>query len=183
MPHHPAPDTLALTRQVLASALRGMALGAALVLLWVGWRFIGGAPADDRPPHVRVSDVTPGAYKWTDAPLPPPGVSAAEAGRYKLLVLRDAAGTAHAFYLPATDGLATVPSGSNALSPGVPCADFAPDFRTQDIACRQSSAGFEFATRHRWALNGQPLTPGVPGLTAAPGGEEAGDWVWPVPGH
>ena len=110
MPHHPAPDTLALTRHALASALRGMALGAAFVLLWVGWHFIGGAPADDRPPHVRVSDVTPGSYKWTDAPLPPPGVPAAEAGRYKLLVLRDADGIAHAFYLSASDGLATVPS-------------------------------------------------------------------------
>lgn len=180
MAHHPATETLALTRHALASALRGMALGAAVVLLWVGWRFIGGAPADDRPPHLRVSDVTPGTYKWSDAPLPPPGVPAADAGRYKLLVLRDGAGTGHAFYLPASEGIATVPSGSNALSPGVPCADFAPDFRTQDIACRQASPGYEFATRLRWTLDGRPLTSGAPALAAAPGGERSGDWVWPL---
>ena len=105
-----------------------------------------------------------------------------EARRYKLLLLRDAAGTAHAFYLPATEGLATVPAGSGPLSPGVPCDDFAPDFRTQDIACRQARPGFEFAARHRWALDGQPLTAGAPALAAAPGQESAGDWVWPLPG-
>lgn len=155
---------------------------AALVLLWVGWRFIGGAPAEDHTPHLRVSDVMPGSYKWSDAPLPPPGAPAADAGRYKLLVLRDAAGTAHAFYLPASEGLATVPAGSSPLSPGVPCADFAPDFRRQDIACRQASPGYEFAARLRWSLDGSPLTPGAPALAAAPGGERSGDWIWPSPG-
>jgi hypothetical protein len=171
-----------LTRHILATALRGMAVGAALVLAWVGWGVLRGAPVDRGPPQLRVADLAPGSFKWSDAPVPPPGVRTEDAARYKLLVLRDAAGTARAFYLPASDGQATVPAGSGPLSPGVPCEDFAPDFRTQDIGCRQARAGFEFALRHRWALDGSPLTPGAPALAPAPGGEQSGDWVWPLPG-
>ena len=182
MTTRPDPARPDLTRHALTQALRGMAVGAALVALWVAWGVIRGAPQDDRPPSLRVADLAPGSFKWSDAPVPPPGVRREDAGRYKLLVLRDAAGTARAFYLPASDGLATVPAGSAPLSPGVPCADFAPDFRTQDIGCRQARPGFEFATRQRWSLDGQARTPGAPALVAAPGGEQAGDWVWPPPG-
>ena len=56
------------------------------------------------------------------------------------------------------------------------------DFRTRDIGCRQARPGFEFATRLRWALDGSPVTPGATALVAAPGGEQAGEWVWPRPG-
>ena len=178
----PPPMSPELTRHILATALRGMLVGGALVFAWVSWGFLGGAPVDRRAPHLGINDLVPGSFKWADAPVPPPGVRPDEARRYKLLLLRDAAGTAHAFYLPATEGLATGPAGSGPLSPGVPCDDFAPDFRTQDIACRQARPGFEFAARHRWALDGQPLTAGAPALAAAPGPESAGAWVWPLPG-
>ncbi|MFD1709235.1 hypothetical protein FVQ98_08520 [Ottowia sp. GY511] len=169
-------------RVALTQALRGMAVAAALVALWVLWGFIGGAPKDERPPSLPIGDLAPERFKWSDAPVPPPGVRPEDGARYKLLVLRDAAGTARAFYLPAADGLATVPAGSSPLSPGVPCDDFAPDFRTRDIGCRQARPGFEFATRLRWALDGSPVTPGATALVAAPGAEQAGEWVWPRPG-
>lgn len=172
-----------LHRHLLANALRGMALGAALVLLWIGWLFARGSGETAAAPSLRVSDVQPEHFKWSDAPVGPAGISNEQAAQLKLLVLRDAAGTVHAFYLPAIDGVASVPTGSAPLSPGIPCDDFAPDFRRQHITCRQPRAGFEFAARHRWALNGQPLTPGAPALVAAPGGEHNGDWVWPLRGH
>ena len=60
---------------------------------------------------------------------------------------------------------------------GLPCADFAPDFARQDIACRQAAPGFEFALRHRWSLTGQPLTPNTPPLPVAAGHETGGQWL------
>ena len=94
------PPRSDITRVALTQALRGMAVAAALVGLWVLWGFIGGAPKDDRPPSLPISDLAPERFKWSDAPVPPPGVRPEDGARYKLLVLRDAAGTARAFYLP-----------------------------------------------------------------------------------
>lgn len=172
-----------LHRRLLANALRGMALGAALVLLWIGWQFARGPGETAAAPSLRVSDVQPERFKWSHAPIGPAGMSSEQAAQLKLLVLRDATGTVHAFYLPTEGGVTSVPAGSAPLSPGIPCDDFAPDFRLQEIGCHQPRAGFEFAARHRWTLYGQPLTPGTPALVAAPGGEHNGDWVWPLRGH
>lgn len=168
-------------RQLLAAILRGMAWAAALVLVGVGWLVVRGPDETQALPSLRVSDLPPGSFKWSDAPVPPPGVGSEQAARLKLLVLRDASGRVHAFYLPATDGKASVPTGGDALLPGIPCEDFAPDFRTQDIACRQAATGFDFALHHRWSLTGDNLTGGAPNLRRADGRETAGDWVWPDP--
>ena len=39
------------------------------------------------------------------------------------------------------------------------------------------AAGFDFAARHRWSLQGRALSPGTPELFAVPGQERDGDWV------
>ena len=92
------------------------------------------------------------------------------------LVLREPGGLVRAYYLPIDNGRAAVPA-AGALAPGVPCEDFAPDFGTQDIGCRQARPGFEFALRHRWALDGRALAGHLPDLLSAHGREVEGDWV------
>ena len=65
------PPRSDITRVALTQALRGMAVAAALVALWVLWGFVGGAPKDKRPPSLPIGDLAPERFKWSDAPVPP----------------------------------------------------------------------------------------------------------------
>jgi hypothetical protein len=166
---------------LLAAALRGMVMLAALGGLVLGWRYASGPSDVDGPPSVRVLKLLPGTFMWTDAPRDarylPEGLRPADAARLKLLLLRDEAGTVRGFWLPQQDGRADIPVSPSPASPGIPCEDLAPDFRTGDIACRQTTAGMAFGQRHRWSLEGRALTPGTPDLYPAAGREMDGDWV------
>lgn len=159
-------------RAVLTALLRGMALVGVLALLWVGWQVLRGPRQAEAPPSVRVSKLVPGSFILVDAPVQPAGARAP----LKLLVLREPGGQVRGYFLPVEAGRAMVPV-AGALVGGAPCDDFAPDFVAQDIACRQAHPGFEFALRHRWALDGRALTPGTPPLEAARGHETQGDWL------
>jgi hypothetical protein len=158
-----------------------MLAAAAVAALVLGWRYARGPARHDGPPSVRVVKLLPGTFLWTDAPQDarylPDGLRAQQAARLKLLVLRGDDGVVHAFYLPQQDGRAEVPTAASPASAGIPCADFAPDFKAGDIACRQPVAGFEFALRHRWTLQGRALSVGSPPLQAAAGQEVNGEWV------
>ena len=90
--------------------------------------------------------------------------------------LRGEDGAVRGFYLPQQDGFVGVPTAASPLTPGIPCADFAPDFRAGDIACRQAAPGFDFALRHRWSLQGRALSAGSPDLHAVAGHEVDGSW-------
>lgn len=170
-----------LERRLLASSLRGMAWVAALAAFWVGWSVVRGPEREASVPSLSVADLPPRSHTWADPPVPPPGLPVAAAAQFKLLLLRDAQGSVHALYWPLADGRPSLPTGGSALGPGLPCEDIAPDFQQQDIACRQASAGFEFALRHRWSLRGDALSPGTPALPRAAGQEQNGEWVWPAP--
>ncbi|HRN75765.1 hypothetical protein [Ottowia sp.] len=176
-------------RRALAWALRAMVALAALVGLTFGWRYASGPAEPDGPPSVRVLKLLPGTFMWADAPADarylPAGLAAADAERLKLLLLRGEDGVLRAFYLPRSGGQVGLPGGASPASPGLPCRDVAPDFGRADIACRQAAPGFEFALRHRWALDGSSLTPGTPALAAVHGREVDGDWVFEpaVPGR
>lgn len=169
-------------RRLLTLALRAMVALAALLGLTLGWRYAGGPAAPDGPPSVRVLKLLPGTFLWVDAPADarylPDGLSAADAERLKLLLLRGDDGVLRGFWLPRDRGRVGLPGGASVVSPGIPCRDVAPDFRAGDIACRQAAPGFEFALRHRWALDGSSLTTSTPALTAARGHEVDGDWVF-----
>ena len=168
-------------RRLLIAALRGMVAAAALVGLVLGWRYAAGPPNADGPPSVRVLKLLPGTFLWAGAPADarylPAGLGPQDATRLKLLVLRGEDGTLRGFWLPQQGGRIGVPTDASPASPGIPCDDFAPDFRAGDIACRQSVPGFEFALRHRWSLQGRALSAGTPDLAAANGREADGDWV------
>lgn len=168
-------------RRLLIATLRGMVAAAALIGLVLGWRYASGPANVDGPPSVRVLKLLPGTFMWTDAPSEarylPAGVRPPDAGRLKLLVLRGEDGVVRAFWLPQQQGRIDVPTTASPASPGIPCNDFAPDFRAGDIACRQPVPGFEFAQRHRWSLEGAPLSTGSPALVKANGREMDGDWV------
>lgn len=172
--------------RLLSLALRAMVALAALVGVTLGWRYAGGPPSPEGPPSVRVLKLLPGTFMWADAPADarylPDGLTASDAERLKLLLLRGEDGLLRAFYLPRRDGQVGLPGGASPAGPGIPCRDVAPDFRAGDIACRQAVPGFEFALRHRWALDGRSLTAGTPGLTAARGHEADDNWVFePTP--
>ena len=168
-------------RALLILALRAMLAVAALAALVLSWRYAAGPAQPHGAPSVRVLKLLPGTFLWADAPADPrylpPGLGAPDAERLKLLLLRDEQGALRAFWLPRQQGQPGLPSGASPDGPAIPCRDIAPDFRQGDIACRQAQPGFEFALRHRWALDGQPLTSGTPPLAAAPGQERDGDWV------
>ncbi len=168
-------------RRLLTLAFNAMLAVALLAALVLGWRFVGGPPAVDGPPAVRVARLPPGGFAWvgapTDARYLPEGLRVQDAGRIALLLLREPDGRLRAFYLPRQDGRASVPVAASPAVAGIPCEDVAPDFRQGDIACRQTAAGFDFAARHRWSLQGRALSPGTPELFAVPGQERDGDWV------
>ncbi|MFT4195592.1 hypothetical protein [Ottowia sp.] len=159
-------------RAVLAAALRGLMAAGLLALLWVGWQMARGPREAPAAPSVRVARLAPGSFMLVDAPLPPAGAR----DPLKLLVLREPGGLVRGFYLPIDQGGAAVPV-SGALVSGVPCEDFAPDFTAGDIGCRQARPGFEFALRHRWALDGRALAGHLPDLLPAWGREVEGDWL------
>lgn len=169
-------------RRLLTLALRAMLALAVLAGAVLGRRYAGGPATPNGPPSVRVLKLLPATFMWADAPADarylPKGLAAADAERLKLLLLRGEDGVLRAFYLPRSGGQVGLPGGASPVSPGIPCRDVAPDFRLGDIACRQAVPGFEFALRHRWALDGASLTPGTPALTAARGHEFDGDWVF-----
>ena len=168
-------------RRLLTLAFNAMLAVALLAALVLGWRFAGGPPAADGPPAVRVARLPPGGFVGvgapTDARYLPEGLRVQDAGRIALLLLREPDGRLRAFYLPRQDGRASVPVAASPAVAGIPCEDMAPDFRQGDIACRQTAAGFDFAARHRWSLQGRALSPGTPELFAVPGQERDGDWV------
>ncbi len=159
-------------RAILIAALRGMAAAGVLALLWVGVQMMRGPREPPAAPSVRVARLLPGSFMLVDAPLAPAGAREP----LKLLVLREPGGLVRAYYLPIDNGRAAVPV-AGALLRGLPCEDFAPDFGTQDIGCRQARSGFEFALRHRWALDGRALAAHLPDLLSAHGREVEGDWV------
>jgi hypothetical protein len=167
--------------RLLSATLRGMVAAAAVAGLVLGWRYASGPSDPDGPPSVRVLKLLPGTFMWTEAPRDarylPEGLRAGDAPRLKLLLLRDEAGMVRGFWLPQQDGRADVPVSPSPALPGIPCEDFAPDFRAGDIACRQTSAGMAFGQRHRWSLEGRALTAGTPDLYPAQGREIDGDWV------
>ena len=166
--------------RLLSAMLRGMVAAAAVAGLVLGWRYASGPSDPDGPPSVRVLKLLPGTFMWTEAPRDarylPEGLRPDDAARLKLLLLRDEAGTVRGFWLPQQDGRADVPVSPSPALPGIPCEDFAPDFRAGDIACRQTSAGMAFGQRHRWSLEGRALTAGTPDLYPAQGREVDGDW-------
>ncbi|RRD56787.1 hypothetical protein EII20_09480 [Comamonadaceae bacterium OH2545_COT-014] len=168
-------------RRLLALALRGMTAVALLACAAVGWHVARGpAVPDEATPGIRTARLAPGQWRWADAPAPPPGLPLAESASLRLLLLRTADGRLHAFHFTAVQGRPTVPVSAPPASlgsPGLPCDDITPDFATQDIACRQPRPGFEFAQRHRWSLDGRPLTPGTPPLPVAAGRETGGEWA------
>ena len=130
---------------------------------------------------MRVARLPPGSFFWASAPddprYLPDGLRAQDADRLALLLLRERDGSLRAFYLPRQGGRASVPAAASPAVAGIPCEDMAPDFGRGDIACRQTSAGFDFAARHRWSLQGRALSPGTPDLYAVPGQELDGDWL------
>ncbi len=168
-------------QRLLSAALRGMVAVAALVGMVLGWRYASGPVDADGPPSVRVLKLLPGTFMWSEAPRDarylPDGLRPADAARLKLLLLRDEDGAVRGFWLPQQDGRADVPVTASPATPGIPCEDLAPDFRSADIACRQTAAGMAFGQRHRWSLQGRALTPGTPDLYPAQGREVDGDWV------
>ena len=161
-------------------ALNVMLAVAILAAGELAWRFAGGPPPDG-PPGVRVARLPPGSFVWASAPddprYLPDGLRAQDAGRLALLLLRERDGSLRAFYLPRQGGRASVPAAASPAVAGIPCEDMAPDFGRGDIACRQTSAGFDFAARHRWSLQGRALSPGTPDLYAVPGQQLDGDWL------
>ncbi|MDR1969381.1 MAG: hypothetical protein LBQ32_11945 [Burkholderiaceae bacterium] len=159
-------------RAVLAAAVRGLSVMGISALLWAGWQAAGGPRELPAPPSVRVAKLAPGDFMLVAAPLLPEGAREP----LKLLVLREPGGLVRGFYLPIDEGRAAVPV-SGALLRGVPCEDFAPDFTTGDIGCRQARPGFEFALRSRWSLDGRPLSAHLPPLLPAQGREVDGDWL------
>lgn len=159
-------------RVVLAALLRGLVVGGLLVLLWVSWQMLRGPRDVPALPSVRVARLVPGSFMLVDAPVLPADAH----DPMKLLVLREPGGLVRGFYLPVDRGRVLVPV-SDQMPGGVPCDDFAPDFVTQDMGCRQARPGFGFALRHRWSLDGRPLTPVTPALRPAHGQEIDGDWV------
>ncbi len=172
-------------RAILVFALRALLAVAVLAAVVLSWRYAAGPATPQGPPSVRVLKLLPGTFMWADPPddarYLPPGLGVPDAARLKLLLLRTEDGVLRAFYLPRQQGQVGLPAGTSPHGPAIPCRDVAPDFRRGDIACRQSAPGFEFALRHRWALDGQPLTAGTPPLVAVPGHEVDGDWVWAMP--
>lgn len=167
-------------RRLLTLALNVMLAVAILAAGVLAWRFAGGPPPDG-PPGVRVARLPPGSFVWASAPddprYLPDGLRAQDAGRLALLLLRERDGSLRAFYLPRQGGRASVPAAASPAVAGIPCEDMALDFGRGDIACRQTSAGFDFAARHRWSLQGRALSPGTPDLYAVPGQELDGDWL------
>ncbi len=167
-------------RRLLAIALRAMMAVAVLAALVLSWRYAAGPAEPEGPPSVRVVKLLPGTFLWADAPADarylPDGLRAQEAARLKLMLLRGEDGAVRGFYLPQQDGFVGVPTAASPLTPGIPCADFAPDFRAGDIACRQAAPGFDFALRHRWSLQGRALSAGSPDLHAVAGHEVDGSW-------
>jgi hypothetical protein len=159
-------------RALLAAALRGLVAAGVLALLWVGWQMARGPLDAPAVPSVRVARLAPGNFIVVDAPALPAGAR----GPLKLLVLRQTDGLLRGYYLPVDGGQPAVPV-SGALVGGVPCDDFAPDFASGDIGCRQARAGFDFALRPRWALDGRAQAPHLPDLLAAKGREVDGDWL------
>jgi hypothetical protein len=159
-------------RAALATALRVLMAAGIAALLWVGWQAAGGPRERPAPPSVRVARLAPGGFMLVVAPLLPKDAREP----LKLLVLREPGGLVRGFYLPIDEGRAAVPV-SGALLRGVPCEDFAPDFTSGDIGCRQARPGFEFALRSRWSLDGRPLLPHLPPLLPAQGREVDGDWL------
>ena len=169
-------------RRLISAALRAMLAVAALAaLVLLSWRYAAGPADPEGPPSVRVVKLLPGTFLWADAPADarylPDGLRAQEAARLKLMLLRGEDGAVRGFYLPQQDGFVGVPTAASPLTPGIPCADFAPDFRAGDIACRQAAPGFDFALRHRWSLSGKALSAGSPDLQPVAGHEADGDWV------
>ena len=162
---------------------------AALVGLTFGWRYASGPAEPDGPPSVRVLKLLPGTFMWADAPADarylPAGLAAADAERLKLLLLRGEDGVLAPLHRPRRGGPAGPRGGASRARPGRPWRDGGADFGRADIACRQAAPGFEFALRHRWALDGSSLTPGTPALAAVHGREVDGDWVFEpaVPGR
>jgi hypothetical protein len=159
-------------RALLTAMLRGLGAIGMAALLWAGWQAAGGPREPPAPPSVRVAKLAPGSFMLVAAPLLPEGAREP----LKLLVLREPDGGVRGFYLPIDEGRAAVPV-SGALLRGVPCEDFAPDFTTRDIGCRQARPGFEFALRPRWSLDGRPLSAHLPALLPAQGREADGDWL------
>ena len=158
-------------RRLLTLAFNAMLAVALLAALVLGWRFVGGPPAVDSPPAVRVARLPPGGFAWvgapTDARYLPGGLRVRDAGRIALLLLREPDGL-RAFCLPRQDGRASVPV---AASPAVGrhsvrgCGAGLPP---GDIACRQTAAGFDFAASSLVA-GGWALSP-VPGCSRAGAG-------------
>ncbi|MDO5693550.1 MAG: hypothetical protein Q4G70_13930 [Pseudomonadota bacterium] len=167
-------------RRLLITALRAMTAVAVLAAMVLSWRYVAGPAHPEGPPSVRVVKLLPGTFIWADAPddarYLPNGLRAREAARLKLLVLRAEDGVVRGFYLPQQDGFVGVPTTESPVTPGIPCADFAPDFRSGDIACRQAVPGFDFALRHRWSLQGRALSAGSPDLHVVAGSVVDGDW-------
>ena len=145
----------------------------------LGWQVMTARPAPDEAAAqgLPVARLQPGRWRWTEAPALPPGAQLPEGASLRVLLLRLPGGELRAFYATAMQGRPTVPVGSGHVGAvGLPCADFAPDFARQDIACRQAVAGYEFALRHRWSLQGEPLTSGTPPLPEVAGREIDGQW-------
>lgn len=172
-------------RRLLARLLQAMAALALLAFVALGWQAAGGPPAAPHEASLRTARLQAGQWRWAEAPALPRGLRLADGASLHVLLLRLPDGALRAFYATASaDGRPTLPAGSPGLgTPGQPCADFAPDMRQGDIACRQAAPGFEFALRHRWSLHGEPLTSGTPALPVAAGHEDQGDWrpdlAWP----
>ncbi len=167
------------SRRHWARAVAGMAALGLLVFAWLGWQVLSAQPDGQQAAAqgLYVANLAPARYRWAEAPALPAGVQLPEGASLRVLLLRLPDGALHAFYATATQGRPGLPAGSGHVgAAGLPCADFAPDFKTQDIACRQAEPGFEFALRHRWSLTGQALTPNTPPLPAAPGREVNGQW-------
>ena len=177
----PVPVPVLDERRLIIAALRAMLAVAALAALVLAWRYAAGPARPDGPPSVRVIKLLPGTFVWADAPADarylPAGLRPQDAARLKLLVLRGEDGVVRAFWLPQLDGQPSVPTDASLAAGGIACRDFAPDFRTADIACRQAAPGFDFALRHRWSLAGKALSLGSPDLQPVAGQEADGDWV------
>ena len=167
-------------RRQLARAVAGLAALGLLAFGWLGWRVMAARPAADlvAAQGLHVANLAPGRYRWAEAPALPRGAQLPEGASLHVLLLRLPDGALHAFYATAVEGRPALPAdGGHLGAAGLPCADFAPDFARQDIACRQAAPGFEFALRHRWSLTGQPLTPNTPPLPVAAGHETGGQWL------
>ena len=129
-------------------------------------------------PSISLTGLPPGNFMYAPHPV---RYSSSTYGM-NILFIRGRDSRLFAYYVRTLDGVNTVPIERHRWS-DLKCAKFQPNFHTSEIACIDNLPMSDYATKHRWSLEGKNLSHNGEDLEPVRGVEEYDRFVLYKPAH